>query len=106
MEIGPNQPLSASVTDALLAAAEDEQIILARNCWACGWAEERSVVIDSIETVEGEADTIERATLVDEITDELAAIDDVEILEETLATIRGKQRTDSATTDTNTDTPE
>ena len=53
MEVGPNHPLSASVADALLAADEDEQIVIARNCWACGWREERSVSIDSIETTEG-----------------------------------------------------
>ncbi|WP_438268202.1 hypothetical protein [Halocatena salina] len=61
MEVGPDQLLSASVADALLASDEGKQIIVARNCWACGWTKERSVVIDSIETTEGDTDAVERA---------------------------------------------
>jgi len=70
MEVGPDQSLSASVVDALLAGGEDEQIIIARNCWVCGWTEERSVVIDSIETTESDADAVERAALLDDIMSE------------------------------------
>ena len=65
MEVGPDQPVSATVADALLAATEDEQIMISRNCWACGWAEERAVVIDSIETTENDTDAVERAVLLD-----------------------------------------
>ena len=36
LEIGPDYPLSASLTDALLAADEDECIAVSRNCWDCG----------------------------------------------------------------------
>jgi len=100
MEVGPDQPVSASVADALLAAVEDEQILVARNCWTCGWSEDRSVVIDSIETTEGDTDAIERAALIDEITDELEVIESVDTVEETLATIRRHRETDPATTDT------
>ena len=92
MEIGPDQPPSASVTDALLAANEDEQIILARNCWACEWSEERSVIIDSIETTEGNSQTVERAALLDNIMNEATAIDDIRTLEDALAETRRQRR--------------
>lgn len=92
MEVGPDQPLSASVADVLLAATEDEQIIVARNCWACGWGEERSVVIDSIETTEGDATAVERAALLDDIMSEVTAIDDLGTLEDALAEIRRQRR--------------
>jgi hypothetical protein len=92
MEVGPDRPVSASVTDALLAADEDEQIIVARNCWACGWTEDRSVVIDSIETTKGDADAVERATLLDDIMSEATAIDDLRTLEDALAEIRRQRR--------------
>jgi hypothetical protein len=100
MEVGPTHPLSASVADALLAANEDEQIVVGRNCWACGWSEERSVSIDLIETTEGDSHVVERAALINEITDELAAIESVDTLEETLAAICRQRATDPATTDT------
>lgn len=54
----------------------------------------------------GDEIAIERATLVDEITDELAAIDSVETLEGTLAAIRRQRRTDPATTGTDDDATE
>lgn len=97
MEVGPDQPLSASVADALLAAAEDEQIIVARNCWACGWNEERSVVIDSIETTEGDATADERAALLDDIMSEATSIDDLATLEDALAEVRRNRRLETAT---------
>jgi len=59
--------------DILLAADKDEQIIVARNCWARGWTEERSVTIDSIETTEGDADAVERTALLDDIMREATA---------------------------------
>ncbi|MFC4360229.1 hypothetical protein ACFO0N_19960 [Halobium salinum] len=96
MEVGPDQPLSASVTDALLAADEAEQIIVARNCWACGWTEDRSVVIDSIETTEGDTDAIERAVLLDDIMSEATAIDSLATLEDALAEIRRQRRLETA----------
>ena len=92
MEVGPDQPVSASVADALLAAGEAEQIIVARNCWACGWTEERSVVIDSIETTEGDADAVERAALLDDIMREATAIDSLATLKATLAEVRRQRR--------------
>ena len=99
VEVGPDQPLSASVADVLLAADEDEQIIVARNCWACGWSEERSVVIDSIETTEGDADAVERTALLDDIMREATAIDSLATLEDTLAEIRRQRRLEPTASD-------
>lgn len=96
MEVGPNQPLTASVADALLAADENEQIVVTRNCWACGWSEERSISIDSIETTEGEAHAIERATLIDDIMSEATEIDNLAMLEDALAEVRHLRRLETA----------
>jgi hypothetical protein len=99
MEVGPDQPLSASVADALLAAAEDESIFVARDCWACGWSEERSVIIDSIETTEGDSQAIERAALLDDIMSEAEAIDELATLEDALAEVRRQRRLETAGSD-------
>jgi hypothetical protein len=106
LEVGPDKPHSASVTDVLLAADEDEQIIVARNCWGCGWKEKRSVSIDSIETTEGDTQAVERAALLEEIMDEATAIDDLATLEHALAEVRRQRRLEPSTTDTDEDIPE
>ena len=103
MEVGPDQPLSASVADALLAAAEDESIFVARDCWACGWSEERSVIIDSIETTEGDSQAIERAALLDDIMSEATAIDSLATLEDVLAEIRRQRRLEPTASDSSDD---
>jgi hypothetical protein len=89
-----------SLSDAVFGADEDERIEVTRDCWDCGWHETRGLRVVAIDTTAGDAAAIERAALIDEITDELAVIDSVETLEETLATIRRQRGTDSATTDT------
>jgi len=105
MEVGPDHPLSASVADALLAADEDEQIVVARNCWACGWSEGRSVCIDTIETTKGDTHAVKRAALLDDIMSEATAIDDLTTLEDTLAEVRRQRRltTDGADSTDNVD---
>ncbi|WP_042664307.1 hypothetical protein [Haloferax sp. ATB1] len=95
LEVGPDHPPSASLTDALLAADEDECIEVSRNCWNCGWHEERQVRVASIETTEG-----------DEITDELAAIESLATLEDALAEIRRQRRLEPSTADTDAGTSE
>lgn len=104
MEVGPDQPLSASVTDALLAADEAEQVIITRNCWACRWTEDRSVVIDSIETTEGDADAVERAALLDDIMSEATAIDELATLEDALLEIRRQRRLETTASGSAADT--
>jgi hypothetical protein len=106
MEVRSERPLSASVVDALLAADEDDEIVIARDCWACGWSEERAVSIDSIETIEGEAHAIEQATLIDDIMSETTAIDNLATLEDALAEIRRQRRLEAVASGSADDTGE
>lgn len=106
LEVGPNRPLSASVTDAVLAAEEDERIEVTRDCWNCGWHETRQIRVESVDTTAGDETTVERAVLVDEITDELAEIGRVTTLEKLLAETRQHRGTDSVTADTDDQTTE
>jgi len=105
LEVGPEQPLSTSLRDAVLAAEADERLEITRACWDCGWQEVRQVRVESIDTTAGDEAAVARAGLIDEINDELAGIESVDTLEETLATIHQHRDTDPATTDTN-DAPE
>ena len=104
LEVGPDRPLSTSLSDAVLAAEEDEQIEVTRDCWDCGWHETRQLRIESVDTTAGDETAVERAALIGEITDELAAIGSVDTLEETLAAIRRQRATDPTTTDTDDET--
>ena len=67
------------------------------------WQEERRLRMEAIETTAGDADAIERAGLLGEITDELAAIEALGTLEETLAEVRRQRRLEPAAEDTNED---
>ena len=54
----------------------------------------------------GDETAIERAVLLDEITDELAAIECLATLEDALAEVRRQRRLEPSTADTDADTPE
>ena len=97
LDVGPGRPRSTSLSDALLAANEDERIEVTRNCWDCGWHEMRQIRVESVEIVLGDDAVVERAALLDESTDELAAIDRVTTLEDTLAELR-RRRSEPSTT--------
>ena len=99
-EVGPDRPLSMSLSDAVLAAEEDERIEVTRDCWDCGWHETRQLRIESVDTTAGDQIAVERAVLIDEITDELAEIDQVATLEGLLTEARRQRRADPVTTDT------
>lgn len=100
LEVGPEQPLSTSLRDAVLSAEADERLEITRACWDCGWQEVRQVRVESIDTTAGDETAVERAALLHEINDELAGIESVDTLEEALATIRRHRDTEPATTDT------
>lgn len=106
LEIGPNRLPSTSLTDAVLDAAEDECLDVLRTCWDCGWQEERRLRIEAIETTAGDDAVIERAALLEKITDELAAIEDLKTLEDALAEVRRQRRLEPSTEDTNEDATE
>ena len=100
LEVGHDRPLSTSLSDAVLTEEADEQIEVTRDCWDCGWHETRALRVASIDTTAGDETAVERAALIDEITDELAAIESVDTLEVTLAAIRRQRATDPARTET------
>jgi hypothetical protein len=106
LEVGPDQPPSTSLPDALLAAAEDGRLDVVRACWDCGWQEEHRLRVEAIDTTAGDADAIEWASLLEEITDEFAAIEDLTTLEDTLAEVRQRRRMDPSTEDTDKETTE
>ena len=106
LEIGPDRLPSTSLTDAVLDAAADERLDVLRTCWDCGWQEERRLRVEAIETTAGDADAIERARLLEEITDELEAIEALGTLEDTLAEVRRQRRLEPAAEDTNEDATE
>ena len=99
IEVGPEQPLSTSLRDAVLATEADERLEITRACWDCGWQEVRQVRVESIDTTSGDETAVERAALLHEINDEIAGIESVDTLEEALATIRRHRDTDPTTTD-------
>jgi hypothetical protein len=101
LEVGPDRPPSTSLSDAVLDAAEDERLDVVRTCWDCGWQEERQLRVEAIDTTAGDADAIERARLLEEITDELAAIEALGTLEDTLAEVRRQRRLEPAVEETN-----
>ncbi len=105
LEVGPNHPPPASLTDALLAADEGECIEVSRKCWNCGWHEKRQGCVAAIETTDGDETAIERAALLDESTDELEAIEHLATLEDALTEGRRQQRLEPSTADTDADTP-
>lgn len=106
LEIGPNRLPSTSLTDAVLDAAEDERLDVLRTCWDCGWQEERQLRVEAIDTTAGDDAVIERATLREKITDELAAIEDLKTLEDALAEVRRQRRLEPSTEDANEDATE
>jgi hypothetical protein len=100
LEVGPDQPLSTSLSDVVLTAEEDDRIKIIRDCWDCGWHETRALRVASIDTTAGDKTAVERAALIDAISDELGTMESVDMLEKTLAAIRRQRETDPATTDT------
>jgi len=106
LEIGPDRLPSTSLTDAVLDAAADEHLDVLRTCWDCGWQEERRLRVEAIETTAGDTDAIERARLLEEITDELEAIEALGTLEDTLAEVRRQRRLEPAAEETNEDATE
>lgn len=106
LEIGPNRLPSTSLTDAVLDAAADECFDVLRTCWDCGWREERRLRLEAIDTTAGDDTAIERATLFEEITDELAAIENLRTLKDALAEVRRQRRLEPSTEDMNEDAME
>lgn len=69
LDVGPDRPLSTSLSDALLAADEDEYIEVSRDCWDCGWHEEQQIHVESIDTIDG--DEVRRQRQLEPPTDDM-----------------------------------
>mgnify|MGYP007097484364 CR=1 FL=1 len=104
IEVGPDLPPTTSIVNALLAAGKDEVLVITRNCWDCGWCEDRSVSIDSIETTEGDPHAVEHAKLIDNIVSEATAINSLATLEDVLAEVHQRRRLEPADEDTEAET--
>jgi hypothetical protein len=106
LEVGREQPLWALLSDAVLAAEKDEYIEVAQVRWNCGWHGMRRIRVESIDTIAGDEATVKRVALIDEITDELADIDQVATFEGLLAETRRQRGIDPAATDGDNDATE
>ena len=89
------------ITNALLAADADECVEVDRTCWNCGWQERRQIRVESIETTDGDPAAVNRATLIDEITTELEAIEHIATLEDVSSEVRRQRRLEPTNADVN-----
>lgn len=103
MEVGPEHSLSASLVDVLIATDQDEQLEISRNCWECGWREERVICVESVATVDGDEPVAKRASLLTEIRSESEAIESIAILEDALAAVRRQRHLEPDASDAVTD---
>lgn len=94
-EIGPEWPMRTSLVDAVLDADVDERVVLSRNCWTCGWSEERLVRIESIDETPGDSDVVERRRLRDTLDDAIRDVEDIETLERLLEDVQARRTRDS-----------
>ncbi|MFC7166044.1 hypothetical protein [Halospeciosus flavus] len=95
-EVGPEWPIGTSLADAILDVDVDGRIVLARNCWTCGWSEERVVRVESIDETSGDPDVVERRRLLDTLTDTLEDVEDTETLERLLEDVRARRTSDGS----------
>lgn len=100
-DVGPDRPPTTPLAEAILSADEDECVGVTQTCWNCGWQEDRQIRVTSITTSDGDLDVVARATLIDELTDELKAIDEVATLEDALGEIRRLRRIEPSVKDAN-----
>ncbi|WP_020222495.1 hypothetical protein [Halarchaeum acidiphilum] len=99
-EIGPNQAPSTQLADAILDVEEGDHVVFTRQCWTCGWSEDRHIKVTAIETDVGDPAIVERQQRLSELVDELQQIDDDETLKAALRDVRRRrQSTDNATTE-------
>ena len=105
VEVGPSMSFSTSLSNAILAAGEDECIKVIRDCWQSGCHEGREVRIEYIEVTDGDSQVVDRARLVSAIHEELDGIERQDTLEQALAEIKRNRRLEDATgtDDTTTD---
>jgi hypothetical protein len=104
LDLGGDWPLSTTVPEAVLGVDEGASIEITRTCWDCGWQESRLVRIETIDTTAGDDHAAKRAALVDEITNEVGAIEDLTTLRDALAEVRRQRRLETTSTDPDDET--
>jgi|GEM_PF-2756640 len=90
-EVGPEWPPSTPLADAILDTEQGDHVVFHRQCWTCGWSEDRHVEITAIETEHGDPEIVERQQKQREIVDELEEIEDAETLASILQYVRQQQ---------------
>lgn len=92
VEPGPDSSPLATVAEAVLNAEEEDTILVARDCWECGWRETRRLQLTAIEVESGDQTVHQRRRLIDEVSAELADIQRIPSLRDALAEIRRVQQ--------------
>lgn len=98
-EVGPRWPPSIQLGDAIVDLENGETAVLHRQCWTCGWSEDRHLTVTEIETEHGDPGTVAHQRQLTELVDELEQIDDTETLEAVLHDVRQRRSADVVATD-------
>ncbi|GGN23962.1 hypothetical protein [Halarchaeum nitratireducens] len=99
-EVGPGWSPSTRLVDVFVDLEEGDGITLHRQCWTCGWHEDREIAVTEIEAEHGDPETVAHQQRLTELVNELEAIEDTETLKAIHRDVRQRQSTDVAATDT------
>lgn len=88
VEPGADSSPLATAADAVLDADERDTILVARDCWECGWRGTRRLKLTAIEVESGDHSVHQRRRLIDGVRAELADIQRIPSLRDALAEIR------------------
>lgn len=95
-EVGPGRPPSTPLADAILDTEQGDEVVLHRQCWTCGWSEDRHVKVAGIETEHGDPATVDRQQRLSELRGMLEEIEDTETLESVLQYVRQQRSGDDS----------
>ncbi|WP_115891656.1 hypothetical protein [Haloferax sp. Atlit-48N] len=90
-EVGPGRPPSTPLANAILDTEQGEEVILHRQCWTCGWSEDRHIEVAAIETEHGDPEIVDRQQRLSELVGLLEGTEDTETLESVLQYVRQHQ---------------
>ncbi|WP_042662467.1 hypothetical protein [Haloferax sp. ATB1] len=93
-EVGPGRPPSTPLANAILDTEQGEEVILHRQCWTCGWSEDRHVEVAAIETEHGDPEIVDRQQRLSELAGLLEEIEDTETLDSVLHYVRQQRSGD------------
>ncbi|GAD53722.1 hypothetical protein MBEHAL_2482 [Halarchaeum acidiphilum MH1-52-1] len=93
-EVGPRWPPSTQFGDAIVDLEDGESAVLHRQCWTCGWSEDRHLTVTEIETEHGDPEAITHQQQLTQLVNELEQIDDTEVVKEILRDVRNRRSAD------------